>query len=258
MPETVREEYVDRVVAGGFPMALSRVRPADRTRWFDDYLELVLERDVLELSRVHQRRQLPLLLRRLAGQTAQVLNIAGAARAVGMEKSTAESYTKLLESVFLVHRLPAWGTTLGSRVGAAPKVHVVDSGLAARLLRLTDRKLGAATAPALSEFGHLLETFVVGEVCKQLDWLDEPVVRGHWRTHDGDEVDLVVEREDGALAAIEVKAASRVTARELRSLQKLRARLGSQFLGGVVLHTGARSYTHDGIQILPVSRLWVA
>lgn len=257
-PVIAREEYVGRVVTGGFPMALARARAADRARWFDDYLELVIERDVLELSRVHQRRQLPLLLRQLAGQTAQVLNIASAARAIGMEKSTAESYTKLLESVFLLHQLPAWGTTLGPRVGAAPKVHVVDSGLAARLLRLTERKLGAATAPALTEFGHLLETFVVGEVYKQLDWLDGPVARGHWRTHDGDEIDLVIEREDGALAAVEVKAASRVSARELRSLLKLRAKLGSQFLGGVVLYTGARSYTQDGIQVLPISRLWQA
>ena len=98
----------------------------------------------------------------------------------------------------------------------------------------------------------------MGEVCKQLDWLEEPVICGHWRTHDGDEVDLVVEREDGALAVVEVKAASRVTARDLRSMLKLRAKLGSQFLGGVVFHTGARSYTHDGIQILPISRLWRA
>jgi len=254
--ETTREDYVSRVVAGGFPMALVRARAADRARWFDDYVELIIERDVLELTRVHQRRQLPLLLRQLAGQTAQVLNVANAARAIGMEKSTAESYTKLLETVFLVHRLPAWGTTLGRRVGAAPKVHVVDSGLAARLLSLTEGKLGAATAPALTEFGHLLETFVVGEVSKQLDWLDEPVARAHWRTHDGDEVDLVLEREDGKIAALEVKAASRVTARELSSLLKLRNKLGSQFLGGVVLYTGARAYTQDGIQILPISRLW--
>ncbi|HSZ70090.1 MAG TPA: ATP-binding protein [Solirubrobacteraceae bacterium] len=255
-PASARDEYVRRVVAGGFPMALTRTRAADRARWFEDYVELVIERDVLELSRVQQRRQLPLLLRQLAGQTAQVLNIAKAARAIGMEKSTAESYTKLLETVFLIHQLPAWGTTLGPRVGAAPKVHVVDSGLAARLLRLTEDKLGAASASALTEFGHLLETFVVGEVCKQLDWLDAPVARGHWRTHDGDEVDLVLERDDGAVAALEVKAASRVTARELRSLHKLRAKLGAGFLGGVVLYTGARSYTHEGIQIVPVSRLW--
>jgi len=257
-PAVAREEYLSRVIAGGFPPVLRRGSAADRARWFDDYVDLVIERDVLELTRVRQRRQLPLLLRQLASQTAQVLNIAKAATAIGMEKSTAESYTKLLETVFLVHQLPAWGTTLGSRVGAAPKVHVVDSGLAARLLRLTERKLGAASAPALTELGHLLETFVVGEVCKQLDWLDEPVARGHWRTHDGDEVDLVLEREDGKIAALEVKAASRVTARELRSMLKLRGKLGSEFLGGVVLYTGARAYTHDGIHVVPVSRLWRA
>jgi predicted AAA+ superfamily ATPase len=103
-----------------------------------------------------------------------------------------------------------------------------------------------------------LETFVVGEVCKQLEWHDAPVAHGHWRTHDGDEVDLVLEREDGVLAALEIKAASRVTARELRSLLKLRDKLAGQFLGGVVLYTGARAYTHDGIQIVPISRLWRA
>jgi hypothetical protein len=66
----------------------------------------------------------------------------------------------------------------------------------------------------------------------------------------------VLEREDGKIAALEAKAASRVTARDLSSLLKLRNKLGSQFLGGVVLYTGARAYTQDGIQILPISRLW--
>jgi predicted AAA+ superfamily ATPase len=257
LPAIAREEYVSRVVAGGFPPVLRRARPADRARWFDDYVNLVIERDVMELMRVRQRRQLPLLLRQLASQTAQVLNIAKTAARIGMEESTAENYTKLLESVFLVHQLPAWGTTLGSRIGAALKIHVVDSGLAARLLRLTESKLGTASAAALTEFWHMLETFVVGEVCKQLDWLDAPVQRGHWRTHDGEEVDLILEREDGKVAAVEVKAASRAPASELRGLHKLRRKLRSQFLGGVVLYTGARAYTHDrNLHVVPITRLW--
>lgn len=252
-----RGDYVKRVVAGGFPMVLQRTSEADRIRWYDDYLELVLERDVLDLARVRQRRQLPRLLRQLAAQTGQVLNIAKAAQAIEMDKSTAENYAKLLEAVFLVHPLPAWGRTLGGRAAASPKIHVVDSGLAARLLRLTAPKLSAASASALSEFGHLLETFVVGEVCKQLDWVEEPSIRGHWRTHDGDEVDLVVERGDGRVAALEVKAGSRVTSEDLRGVLAIRRRLGSDFLGGVVLYTGARAYSlHEGIHIVPVARLW--
>lgn len=254
---TTRRDYISRIVAGGFPMALRRAGTMARARWFDDYVESVLERDVLELSRVRQRRQLPRLLDQFASQTGQVLNIARVAATVGMEKSTAENYTKLLEAVFLVYLLPSWGTTLGSRVAAAPKIHMVDSGLAARLVRLTEAKLATASASALTEFGHLLETFVVGEVCKQLDWLDQPTVRGHWRTHDGDEVDLVIERDDGMVVAIEVKAGSRVPSSDLGGLVKLRRKLGGQFLGGVVLYTGARSYTYEkNIHIVPVDRLW--
>lgn len=254
---TTRDEYIARVATGGFPMALRRAIVNDRARWFDDYIDSVLERDVLEIARVRQRQQLPRLLRQFASQTGQVLNIAKAAEALGMEKSTAESYAKLLEAVFLVQQLPAWGTTLGSRVAAAPKIHMVDSGLAARLLRVNEAKLGAASASALTQFGHLLETFVVGEVSKQLDWLDEPVVRGHWRTHDGDEVDLVVERTDGKVAAIEVKAGSLVSRSEVGPMLKLRKRLGREFLGGVILHPGTRAYKYeDRIHVIPIDRLW--
>lgn len=254
---TPRDDYVRRVVTGGFPLVLRRAKPSDRARWFDDYVELIIERDVLEISRVRQRVQLPRLLRQLASQTGQILNIAKAAAAIGMDKSTAENYTKLLEAVFVLQQLPAWGTTLGSRVGAAPKIHVVDSGLAARLLRLTESKLAAASAPALTEFGHLLETFVAGEVSKQLDWLEEPVIRAHWRTHDGDEVDLVAERGDGRVAAVEVTAASRVSGDALKGMLGLRRRLGAHFLGGAILYAGIRSYTYeDRVHVVPVDRLW--
>lgn len=252
-----RDECIRRALAGGLPPALRRQREGDRARWFDDYVDLVIERDVMELTRVRQRRQLPLLLRQLASQTGQLLNISNAAAAIGMEKSTAESYAKLLEAVFLIDRLPAWGTTVGPRVGATPKAHVIDSGLAGRLLRLTHAKLASATAPALSELGHLLETFVLGEISKQLAWLDTPVMRGHWRTHDGDEVDIVLEREDGKIAAVEVKGSSRVREDDLRGLMRLRRLLKDQFIGGVVLYLGAQSYTHEsGFHVVPIARLW--
>jgi len=251
-----REDYISRVVAGGFPPVLRRSSPAERSRWFDDYVELVIERDALEISRVRQRSTLPARLGRLASQTGQVLNIAKAARAIGIEKSTAESYTNLLEAVFLIQRLPAWGRTLGSRVGLVPKVHLVDSGLAARLLRLTEAKLGERSASALTELGHLLETFAVGEICRQLDWLDAPTHVGHWRTHDGQEVDLIVEREDGRIVAIEVKAGTSLASGGLRALRR---KLGAQLLASIVLYTGPHAYAHpDGHLVLPLSRLWGA
>ncbi len=255
---TTREEYVERVVAGGFPMALGRSTATARSRWFDDYVNLTLERDVQEISRIRQGDLLPKLLDRLAGQTAQILNVNGAGRDVGLDHTTAEDYTRLLEAVFLIQRLPSWGKTLISRTAAKPKLHIVDSGVAARLLRLTPEKLLRRDAAALTELGHLLETFVVGELVRQASWMDGLAGPGHWRTRDGDEVDLVLEHDDGAILAFEVKAAARATNDDFKPLRKLANAVGSAFVAGVVLCTGVRSYNlEDGMFVMPVDRLWV-
>lgn len=254
---TSREEYAERILRGGFPLAVARSDGASRNRWFDDYLDLVIERDVAELSSIRQREKMPTLVARLGGQTAQVLNVARAAADVGIEASTAENYVRLLEAAFVIHRLPAWGTTLRARSSAKPKIHFVDSGLAGRMLRLTGSQLSAAQPQAMTELGHLLETFCVGEILKQVSWMESPARAGHWRTHDGDEVDLVLERDDGAIVGIEAKAGERVSTAQFRSLRKLRDALGERFLGGVVLHLGRHGYTQDDrLHALPVDRLW--
>ncbi|MFN3217010.1 MAG: ATP-binding protein [Acidimicrobiales bacterium] len=254
-----RDEYIERVVAGGFPIPLARQTSAGAARWFDDYIRLTLERDVGELSRIEQAAALPRLLERLAGQTAQVLNVARAAQDLEISERTADSYLRLLEAVFLVQRLPAWGTTLTARSAARPKIHLVDSAVAARLLRLSSAKLAERDPTALTEFGHLLETFVVGELLKQASWLDGVAGVGHWRTRDGDEVDLVVEALDGGIVAFEVKAAQRMAGTALAPLRKLRSVLGDRFLAGVALYLGERSYTvEDRIHVAPVQHLWSA
>jgi uncharacterized protein len=254
---TTREEYIARVIAGGMPMPLRRQTATGRNRWFDDYLQLVMDRDVRELATLRRREQLPLLLARLAAQTARVLNITTAAADAGLDRTTATEYMKLLEAVFLVMRLPAWGRTLRRRAASAPKVHVVDAGLAARLLRLSADKLARRDPTSLSQFGHLLETFVVGELIRQASWLEEVAICGHWRTYDGDEIDLLVERDDGRVLAFEVKSAGQVGAADLRHLARLREELGDRLLAGVMLYMGPRAYRFDErLLVLPIDRIW--
>ncbi len=168
---TSRQEYVRRIVRGGMPIALARKSTAARNRWFDDYISSVLERGSTEVARIRQRHQLPTLLRYLASQTAEPLKVTSTAQAAGLDRHTASDYLALLEAVFLVRQLPAWGKTLGKRTADTPKIHLVDSGLAARLLRLSGEHLARRDPTALTEFGHLLETFVVGEILKQASWL---------------------------------------------------------------------------------------
>jgi predicted AAA+ superfamily ATPase len=251
------EGYAERVLAGGFPLPLGRPAGPARARWFRGYVDLVTTRDVLDIRRIRQRDALPLLLRRLAARTGQLLNLSALSRDAGIEPSIGHDYVELLEAVFLIHRLPAFGTTLGSRIARNPKLHLVDTGLGGWLLGLRAGALSARDPSSLTEYGHLLETFAVNEILKQLSWSDELVTTGHYRTHDGHEVDLVLERDDGRVCAVEVKASARVRPADVRGMAHLRDRLGRRFAGGVVLYTGQRSYAAaDRVQVVPLERLW--
>ncbi|WP_322754690.1 ATP-binding protein [Frankia sp. Cas3] len=256
-PALPRDDVTRLVLAGGFPLTLGRPEGPARSRWFRDYVRTVIERDVLEIRKIRQRSLLPLILRQLAARTGGILKASDIARAVGQDQNLVGDFIQLLETVFLVHRLPAFGRTLNSRVTASPKVHLVDSGLGAYLLGLTERRLVARDPAALTEFGHLLETFVVNEIIKQVGWSQTYVEPAHFRTSDGQEVDLVLEADDGRVAAVEVKAGSRVPGEDLRGLRLLRDKLGHQFIGGVVLYLGERSYhADDRLYVVPVDRLW--
>lgn len=254
---TARDEYAVRATSGGMPVALRRPPGRSRSRWYANYLNLVVDKDVLDISRIRQREMLHRLLSQLAARSGQVLNIAAVGNTIGMEKSTAENYIKLLEAVFLVQRLPAWGVTLGARAARHPKMHFVDSGVMAWLLNLTPQKISQADPATLTDYGHLLETFAVGEILKQASWSEAPVLSGHFRTAAGDEVDLVLERDDGQVIAFEVKSGSRVHGEDLRGLQSLKDRLGGRLEAAIVLYTGTHAYRHDGwINVVPLDRLW--
>jgi hypothetical protein len=220
-------------------------------------VNLVIERDVLQIRKVRQRNVLPQILQRLAAQTGQLLVSAKVANLLGLDPKTVGDFVQLLESVFLVHRLEAYGRTLSSRVVHAPKVHLVDSGLAAHLLRITPQRLASRSPATLTEFGHVLETFAVNEVLKQSGWAKAPVAFSHFRTRDGQEVDLVCETEDGRVAGIEIKSAGSVTPADFSGLRALRAKTGTEFLGGVVLYLGQFSFTQEeGLHAMPLDALW--
>lgn len=252
-----RMDYIDRITRGGMPLAVEAVDDLARGRWFAGHVQQSLRRDAGQLRRLNRAAALPKILTRVIGQTGSLLNISKIAQTLEISRPTAASYLELLESLFLVSTLPAWGTTVSSRSIGIPKVHIVDSGIGAHRLRLSKAKLVRGDAAALTEFGHLLESFVAQEVMRQTTWMDAIVTAGHWRTRDDDEVDLVLERHDGAVIGIEIKAGDHVEAKQLSGLRKLRDRLGGSFIAGVAFHLGSRGYpAEDRLHVLPVERLW--
>lgn len=158
-----RHEYLRLACAGGFPEAVALRSARSRARWFSSYLTTVTQREVLDMSRIRHVDLLPRLFRLLAALTAQELNVSALVRDLGIDDDTVRSYLPLLETVFLLHRLPAWSRNLTARVKRRPTMHLTDTGLAAWLM---EQGADALARPGNPAAGALLETLVVNELTK--------------------------------------------------------------------------------------------
>lgn len=247
-----RSAYAEIVAAGGYPDARER-SDVRRARFFSSYLDTVIERDLSSLAQVHDQANVRQLMLALAAMSSSLLNIDGLARDLGRPASTVRAHAALLETLFLVLRLPAWSTNLLSRTIKTPKVFIADSGLLCYLNGAGPERLvddGNLAGPAF-------ETFVTTELLRQAQWqLDVPRAF-HFRDRDGREVDLVFERRNGTVAGVEIKAAASVTASDFRGLRHLRDKLGDRFKLGVLLYTGEQPLSFgDRLAAVPISGLW--
>lgn len=252
-PDAGSEDLAVRLVRGGYPEAIQRDTEDRRGAWFGSYVSTILQRDVRDLARVEALHALPNLLKLLAARASGLLNLADVGRDAGLPHTTLTRYLALLETVYLVHRLPAWSRNLGQRLVKAPKLHVVDTGLACHLIGADARRLNEDR----HLLGRVLETFVVGELRKQVSWTDPRIALCHFRTAAGSEVDVVLEKPDGSVAAVEVKASVTVGASDFTALEALRDQLGEPFRIGVMLYPGDRVVPFgDKLWLAPIPALW--
>jgi len=253
LPPCERDVFIDTLLAGGFPEAVARNTPRRRQAWFDSYLHAVLQRDVRELANLEQLTELPNLVQLLAHRSASLLNFAELARSSGIAQTTLKRYFTLLETLFLIHRLPAWERNPAKRLVKAPKVFLPDSGLLAHLTGHTADTL--ATAPGLP--GDLVETFVCAELLKHLAFSARGLSLWHYRTQTGIEVDFLLEDRHGKLTGIEVKAAATVDGKDFKGLRHLQETEAERFQRGIVLYTGRECVAFGaGLYAVPMSVWW--
>lgn len=252
-PGLNRVGVCERVIAGGFPEAVARSPGERRDAWYRSYIASLLQRDVRDLANIEGLTDLPRLLGLLAARSSALMNMSEVSRAAGIAHSTLRRYLALLEATFIFQPLPAWSSNIGKRFVKSPKIHLLDSGLAAHLR-------GDLDAPALAKspnLGPLLETFVVQEVRKLLGWSRHAATPWHFRTAAGQEVDLVLEAPGQRMAGIEVKASANVHQRDFSGLRALAEAAGDKFTRGVVLYLGEQRLPFaDRLWALPIAALW--
>lgn len=246
-------QLADRIVAGGYPSALTRSTPRRRTAWYRDYIETMVQRDVRELARIASLDALPRLLELAAGQTARLLNVSDLAGPFQLSRPTIRDYVTLLERIFLIEELPPWHSNRLKRLVKTPKVHIADTGVASTLLGLDAEGLRQDR----EVLGQFVETFVYQELRRLASGHADEIRFHHFRDKDGYEVDVVLERGGRQIAGVEVKAAATVVSSDFRGLRKLARAAGERFRGGVVIYDGEASASFgDGLFAVPIRTLW--
>lgn len=245
-----RSALIEKLLAGGFPEAVERIVTRRRSSWFDNYMQSILYRDVRELAHIEQLTEIPNLLTLLANRSASLLNLAELSRSTDLSQTTLKRYFTLLETLFLVYRLPAWARNPGKRLVKAPKVFLPDSGLLAHLLGQDE----ASLMENLGLPGSLVETYVLSELLKHLTFSEQRLSLWHYRTQGNVEVDFILENRQGKISGIEVKASHSVEAKDFKGLKHLQETEAERFVQGMVLYTGREVLAFgEGLWAVPVS-----
>lgn len=222
------DDWRDSVRRGGFPVpAVHLADDRERAVWFDGYVRTYLERDLQALSSITALPDFRRLMRATSLRIGQLVNQTELGRDVALPQPTVHRYLNLLETSYLLVRVPPYAVNRTKRLIKSPKLYWGDTGVA---LHLTQD-----AAPG----GAHLENLVLNDL---LAWRDSRLDRAeilYWRTSIGEEVDFVIEAADNLLP-IEVKATNRPRIRDTRHLRTFRAEYGDKARPGLLLHTGTR------------------
>ena len=262
-------DYADEITRSGFPAVRNYTGRLLRTQ-LAGYIDRIVEREFVDLgARVRNAGALRRWLTAYAAATSTtasyetIRDAASAGESDKPAKTTTHPYRAALEQLWIIEPLPAWAPTGNRlrRLASAPVHQLADPALAARLLGIdTDALLdGAPAGPPIPRDGTLLgalfESLVTLSVRTYAQAGEARV--GHLRTRGGEhEIDLIVERRDGRIVALEVKLSATVADADTRHLRWLADRLGSDLLDAAIITTGREAYRRaDGIGVIPAGLL---
>lgn len=262
-------DYLREIIAGGFPGMRHLEGRAHRLA-LDSYLERVIDKDFHEL---HDIRNPALLKRWLASYAAAtsttssyetIRDSATAGEGDKPSKTTTSTYRDILEKIWIVDPVPAWNYSSNplNRLIAAPKHHLADPALAARAMGYSFDSIlsfknyqSLETNKTASTIGQLFESLVVLTIRTLAQQAEAKVF--HLRDKGGHrEIDIIIERSDHKIIAVEIQLSETIDSKDVRHLKWLQEKLGEDLVDSIVVNTGKHAYRRkDGIAIIPAALL---
>ncbi len=227
----------------------------NRTKWFDDYLTTILQRDVQSVASIRNPERIVQLLVSLALRVGSLVNDSAVMKETGLDAKTYGKYKAITKNTFLTFEVEPWSkpNKLNKRFVRQSKLYFTDTGLLCYILR---RNLRDVLTGDPVTAGHLFENFIATEILKQTGTCIGTRI-SHFNLAGGKEVDFVIEDAEGRVVGIEVKSASALSERDFANLCVMRDVLGKRFKRGLVIYTGTEQAPfQNGLWAVPVNALW--
>jgi hypothetical protein len=203
---------------GSYPRIYDQNIPAQQ--WLADYTATYLQRDVRQVINIGDLQTFSGFLKLCSGRTAQEINLSAIGSDAGVSHNTVRSWLSVLETSFIIHRLPPLHSNIRKQIVKAPKLHFFDSGIACYLLGI--REPDQLFQHPLR--GAIFESWVISEIFKA-------TVHGgiqprifHYRETRGLEIDLIIEKAKG-MDAVEIKSGATVSEDFFKNLEIFSDRL---------------------------------
>ena len=228
-----KSDLIHAAFVGGYPETLGFSSRA-RKQWFRGYIEDLLTKDVSDVTELRNLDALRTATIWLMAHTAQLFTLEDFCAKIGVSRQTAQNYILALTSLYLFDRVPAWSKSDYGKIGKRAKYIVSDTALSASMLGWNEQN---AVFDDMID-GKLAESWAYHEIVSQADISGEYEI-SHYRDNEKREIDFIVERDDGAMVAIEVKCGSVVGEGDFKHIKWFASMFKPARFVGIVLYTGA-------------------
>ena len=249
-----RDQILEFCFRGGFPEAL-QLESKNRKIWHQDYIHILIDHDLQEIKHINRFDAMRELVKITAAWSSKFMDISSISSGLSLSRPTVESYMNALEALYLIDRVPPWTQTDYERVGKQSKLFMADSGLMASILGWSmDQVRFDSDRP-----GKLIETFLFNEIATLVDCSENKYRLFHYRDRQQREIDFLVEREDGHILGLEIKAGSNVGKNDFKHLKWFQTTFSSKHpFVGIVLYTGEHIVPFgQNLWAVPIGALWI-
>jgi len=220
------------ILHGGYPEIWAE--NIDPSRWLNSYIQTYVQRDVRLLRNITNLGAFSRFIQLCAHAAGQIINRDELAKDTGVDNKTIQAWLALLENSYIIYLLQPWYNNLNKRIIKSPKLYFYDTGLLCHLLGITK----AAALAKHRQYGSIFENWIITEIRKN-KW-NQGETNGMYflRDSSGNEVDLIMEKNDQPLG-IEIKSAAKFDTGMLKGLRYwIKYQPQSQ---GLLLHGGTSS-----------------